>query len=179
MAEIEYGGLKVGGSKLLLVIPLVTTLGGALWGGFEFYKDYTDMKEKIQTYVAPDLSGFDKRIALIDGQFSSLKKEDIAMQEVIRTEVNSLKESNGNLKSDVHDVKMELKNDITKFFKNLDKQEERNRNNVGIVRGIINSFEIRIDNKIDKLDDKIDKLEENLDLRIKKALENPLSAMNK
>ena len=40
MAEIEYGGIKVGGSKLLLVLPIVTTLGGGLWAGFEFYKDY-------------------------------------------------------------------------------------------------------------------------------------------
>ena len=28
MAEIEYGGIKVGGSKLLLVLPLIGTLGG-------------------------------------------------------------------------------------------------------------------------------------------------------
>src|SRR5210317_2476947 len=47
MAEIEYGGIKVGGSKLLLVLPLIGTLGGGLWGGFEFYKDYMDMKEII------------------------------------------------------------------------------------------------------------------------------------
>ena len=27
MAEIEYGGIKVGGSKLLLVLPLIGTIG--------------------------------------------------------------------------------------------------------------------------------------------------------
>ena len=47
MAEIEYGGIKVGGSKLLLVLPLIGTLGGGLWAGFEFYKDYMNMKEII------------------------------------------------------------------------------------------------------------------------------------
>ena len=31
MAEVEYGGIKVGGSKLLLIIPLIGTLGGGLW----------------------------------------------------------------------------------------------------------------------------------------------------
>ena len=55
MAEVEYGGIKIGGSKLLLIIPLIGTLGGGLWAGFEFYKDYMDMKEQIQEYVAPDL----------------------------------------------------------------------------------------------------------------------------
>ena len=34
MAEVEYGGIKVGGSKLLLIIPLIGTLGGGLWAGF-------------------------------------------------------------------------------------------------------------------------------------------------
>ena len=65
MDEIEYGGIKVGGSKLLLILPLVGTLGGGLWAGFEFYKDYMDMKEQIQNYVAPDLSEFDKSLAVI------------------------------------------------------------------------------------------------------------------
>ena len=50
MAEIEYGGIKVGGSKLLLVLPLIGTIGGGLWAGFEFYKDYMDTREII---VAP------------------------------------------------------------------------------------------------------------------------------
>ena len=65
MAEVEYGGVKLTGSKLFLVIPLVSMLGGGLWAGFEFYKDYMDMKEQIQSYVAPDLSGFDIQLAVI------------------------------------------------------------------------------------------------------------------
>ena len=31
---VEYGGIKVGGSKLLLIIPLIGTLGGGLWDWF-------------------------------------------------------------------------------------------------------------------------------------------------
>ena len=37
MAEVEYKGIKVGGSKLLLIIPLIGTIIGGLWGGFEAY----------------------------------------------------------------------------------------------------------------------------------------------
>ena len=50
MAELEYGGIKASGSKLLLIIPLLGTLGGGLWGGFEFYKDYMNMRERIESY---------------------------------------------------------------------------------------------------------------------------------
>ena len=69
MAEVEYKGIKVGGSKLLLIIPLLGTIIGGLWGGFEIYQRYLSMEEKISKFVAPDLSGFDKRIALMEEKF--------------------------------------------------------------------------------------------------------------
>ena len=75
MAEIEYGGIKIGGSKLLLIVPLLGTIIGGLWGGFELYSRYLDMEEKIQTYVAPDLSGFDKRIELVQTEVDMIQKE--------------------------------------------------------------------------------------------------------
>ena len=47
MAEVEYAGVKVGGSKLLLIIPLLGTIVGGLWGGFELYKTNGCRKENI------------------------------------------------------------------------------------------------------------------------------------
>lgn len=175
MAEVEYQGIKLSGSKLLLVLPLLGTLAGGLWGGFEFYKDYMDMKDKIANYVAPDLSAIDLQQAVMEAEFEALRKEDDAMTELVRTEVNALKDAVADLKSDVHDIKIELKDDITGLFDNLDKQDERNRNNVEDVRGIINSFEIRMDRKVDVLDGKIETLQENVDTKIQRALNNPLA----
>lgn len=192
MAEIEYSGIKVSGSKLLFVIPLLGTLGGALWGGFEMYKDYTNMKSKISKYVAPDLSGIDARLDLIQLEFDTLKEIDSSMESLINEQINSVKLIVSGLQSDVHDIKMELKDDIASINESLDKhsdklnsrmasqdermdkQDERNRNNVEDVRGIINSFEIRMDRKIDTLNEKIDTLEEDLDKKIRQALSNPL-----
>ena len=51
MAQIEFAGIKFTGGKMALVITLVTSLIGGLWGGFEVYKDYMDMKEKIQIQI--------------------------------------------------------------------------------------------------------------------------------
>ena len=48
MAEMEFAGLKFKGGKIFVVLTALTTLGGGLWGGFEFYKDYLNMKEQIQ-----------------------------------------------------------------------------------------------------------------------------------
>ena len=80
MAEMEFAGIKFKGGKIFVILTALTTAGGALWGGFEFYKDYLDMKEQIQTYVAPDLSEFDKNIALTKEEMSS--KTDLLQTEI-------------------------------------------------------------------------------------------------
>jgi len=68
MAEDEYKGIKIGGSKLLLIIPLLGTIGAGLWGGFELFTRYQAMEKKINSYTAPDLTGFDKRLAVLSKQ---------------------------------------------------------------------------------------------------------------
>ena len=46
------------------VIFALGSMIGVLYGAFEVYKDYMDMKEQIQSYVAPDLSGIEEQIAV-------------------------------------------------------------------------------------------------------------------
>jgi threonyl-tRNA synthetase len=74
MAEIEYAGIKIGGSKMLLMLPLLGTLIGGLWAGFEFYKDYTVMKEKIQTFTTPDLTGIENKVAVFAAENLTIRK---------------------------------------------------------------------------------------------------------
>ena len=40
MAEFEFAGMTFKGGKAAIVLTALSTLGGALWAGFEFYKDY-------------------------------------------------------------------------------------------------------------------------------------------
>jgi paraquat-inducible protein B len=47
MAEIEVAGVKASGSKLLLILPILGTLIGGLWGGFELYTRLLDAEEKL------------------------------------------------------------------------------------------------------------------------------------
>ena len=63
---VEVGGVKFTGGKLFLVFTVLSTLGGAAWGGFEFYNDYRMMKAKIERYVAPDLSGIRSELAVVN-----------------------------------------------------------------------------------------------------------------
>ena len=73
MAEVEYKGIKIGGSKLLLILPLLGTIAGGLWGGFELWHRYQAMEVKINKYVAPDMSGFDKKLAVLGKRMDGLE----------------------------------------------------------------------------------------------------------
>jgi hypothetical protein len=107
MAEIEYAGVKVGGSKLLLIIPLIGSIIGGLWGGFEFYKDYTDMKEQIQSYVAPDLTGIENRVAVFAA-------ENLTIRQTMDQQVKIIEK----LSEDMYKLEERIDKKITKALEN-------------------------------------------------------------
>jgi len=126
LAEIEYGGVKASGSKLLLVIPLLGTIGGGLWGGFEFYKDYMDMKEQIQEYVAPDLSGFDKQIAIQqEHQVTVERHMDFVSEELelFKGEFAGVRDRITENTDYLRDAKHDLKDEMVRMEKHLDRIE--------------------------------------------------------
>jgi len=63
---ISIGGYEFTPAKLMIAFTIVSSSLGGLYGTFEIYKDYVGMKKKIASYEAPDLSGFDKRLAVIE-----------------------------------------------------------------------------------------------------------------
>ena len=147
MAEVEYGGIKVGGSKLLLIIPLIGTLGGGLWAGFEFYKDYMDMKEQIQEYVAPDLSEFDKKIAIIEEHQKTVEahmdfvEEELALFKDNNTQVIGIsKDSVASHKNfcEKYQLKISLLSDphlkLIKYFGVWQEKRNYSKTYMGIVR---------------------------------------------
>ena len=126
MAEIEYGGVKASGSKLLLIVPLLGTIGGGLWGGFEFYKDYQDMKEQIQSYVAPDLSGFDKQIAIQqEHQITVERHMDFVSEELelFKGEFAGVRDRITENTDYLRDAKHDLKDEMVRMEKHLDRIE--------------------------------------------------------
>ena len=104
MAEIEYKGIKVGGSKLLLVLPLLGTIIGGLWGGFELYSRYQQMETKINDYVAPDMSGFDKRLEVLQSELDMVLEEVTIVADVAKELKNDLRADVRRIEKIVEDV---------------------------------------------------------------------------
>ena len=63
---ISIGGYNFTPAKLMIAGGIISSMLGGLYGAFEVYKDYQSMKEAIQTYVAPDLSEINQKIAVLE-----------------------------------------------------------------------------------------------------------------
>jgi len=121
--------LKLNSAFLAMAIPIATTVGGAMWGAFEFYKDYTDMKVKIQKYVAPDLSAFDKRLAVIEENSQKTTdytrdikndiKQDLRRLEVVVEQVErNSKQAQRDSETEVRQLRKEIDSKIQKALDN-------------------------------------------------------------
>tara|TARA_X000001382_G_scaffold57127_1_gene39113 strand:+ start:118 stop:591 length:474 start_codon:yes stop_codon:yes gene_type:complete len=154
MAEVSVGGISFKGGKMLGVLVALSTACGALYGSFEVWKQFQDMSEKIDSYIAPDLSGFDKRIELIQQEVSMLQQEMGMILEEVNLVASTAKELKDDLKSDVRQL------------------EKDSRHTEALVDSVKNNTreELRL------FEDSIKELENDLDLKINKALNNPLSA---
>lgn len=158
--EIDVGGIKFRGGKIFLIITVLSSFVGVLWGGFEIYSRYLDMEKKINSYVAPDLSGFDKRLDLIQQETGMLQSEMTMILEEVELVAGVAKELKNDLKADVRRIET-IVEDVEQRVK------EDGRENSKDLKETVN-----------ELKEEMQKLEEKIDKRIKLALENPLSQLN-
>ena len=150
MAEVEFAGVSFKGGKIAIILTALSTLGGASWGAFEFYSDYMDMKEIIQSI---DVAAIDAR------------------NDVIETKLDEAIDY-------TRDIKSDLRGDIMAVEKQADRVEDMVRESEEKVRVMIDKADERFENRRDSLvrdtDAKIKEVEDALNDKIQKVLDNPL-----
>lgn len=87
---ISIGGYSFTPAKLMIAGGIISSVLGGLYGAFEVYKGYQDMKEKIAKYVAPDLSEFDKRLTVLEDQASKTGDYTRDIKNDIKSDVRKL-----------------------------------------------------------------------------------------
>ena len=165
---ISIGGYEFTPAKLMVAFTIVSSTLGGLYGAFEVYKDYQSMKKKIAEYTAPDLSEFDKRLAVIEE--NSQKSADYT-----------------------RDIKVDLKNDIrrnetvTEQIERGVKQAQREtevemrqarkdvREDLDKARAEVNAIRKEMADARREISREVEVLKKEVDGKIQKALDNPLA----
>jgi hypothetical protein len=128
-AVITIAGYSFTPAKLMIAFGIVSSVLGGLYGAFETYKGYQDMKMKIEKYVAPDLTEFDKRLSMVEETSAKTNdytrdikndiKNDIRRLETVVEQVErSQKQTQREIDQDVRQLRKEIDSKIQKALDN-------------------------------------------------------------
>lgn len=126
---ISIGGYEFTPAKLMVAATIVSSVLGALYGTFEVYKSYQDMKTKIEKYVTPDLTEIEKKLAIVEenSQKSSDYTRDIKndlradirkLEKIVEDVERSSKQSQREQDRDLREIRREIDNKIQKALDN-------------------------------------------------------------
>tara|TARA_B100001939_G_scaffold348215_1_gene374187 strand:- start:1102 stop:1530 length:429 start_codon:yes stop_codon:yes gene_type:complete len=108
MAEIEVGGIKFTGGKMVAVLTALSSAAGIVWAGALFWGDYMDMKDKIDSYIAPDMSQIEQQLAVQDERMTSIKEELEITLNTVNNELTFVSDDLRDLKSDTRESNKRL-----------------------------------------------------------------------
>ena len=187
---ISIGGYEFTPAKLMIAFTIVSSVLGGLYGTFEVYKDYIGMKKKIASYEAPDLSGFDKRLAVIEensGKTSDYTrdikndlKNDIRRNETVTEQIErGVKTAQRETEQEMRQARKDIREDLDKARVEVnairkemaDARQEITREVVGLKREISKEVDV-LKRETSK---EVEVLKREVDNKIQKAIDNPLA----
>jgi hypothetical protein len=143
---------------MMIVLTALSTAGGALWGGFEFYKDYMDMKEIIQNIDISSIQAANElQLQKLNDAIDYTRdiKDDLR-GDIIRVE-GVAEDASRRVKETQKDI-----DDRLRIMENLNRETEKD------VRDTMRNTESRLDEAMRTLD-------KTLSEKLQEALDNPLS----
>jgi hypothetical protein len=169
---ISIGGYEFTPAKLMVAATLVSSLLGGLYGTFEVYKDYMSMKDKIAKYVTPDLTEIYKKMEVLDANTSKMAEYSNSIK-------NDLKQDLRRVEGVVENIERSTKTDqrttdgaVKETKRDVDSNMKEIRKNTDDAIRDLNRDMVKNQKELQA---EIRALRGEVDVKIKKALDNPLS----
>jgi BMFP domain-containing protein YqiC len=157
MAEFEFAGMTFKGGKMFAILTALSTLGGGAWGAFEFYNDYRNMKEQIESYVAPDLSHIEQELAVQSETMASLQ----TLVEQMEKKLDATEEK--------------LSDDMDKVEDLARKVDDSTASTQRELRDDVYAIEQKVNDRLRIIDQDVRDVRKDLEEKIQLILDNPLN----
>ena len=172
MAEVEYKGIMIGGGKLLLILPLLGTISGGVWGGFELYNRLLSAEAKLSSLQPAAITAEINRLETV---YNIIREELVADIAGVASDIDSVSrdidESNRlsrSIESSTAETQREVRNDIYSIERSMQTQfQDMNEE----LRGMRSD----LDDEIRTIDERLREMRSDLEERIEQILENPLN----
>ena len=182
MAEVEYKGIKVGGSKLLIIMPLLGTVIGGLWGGFELYNRLLLAESKLNNLQPAVITAEMNRLESIytviredlQGDINGVSRRvDFNASEIVqaRDELGALTRLSERMADQLDNVE-EAVNESLDLARDVESSTSETQREV---RNDVYAMENQMQERFREMDDLIREMRNDLEERISTILENPLN----
>jgi hypothetical protein len=165
---ISIGGYEFTPAKLMVAFTIVSSALGGLYGAFEVYKDYQTMKKKIASYEAPDLSEFDKRLAVIEQNSQKTTDYTRDIKNDLKSDIRRNESVTEQIERYVKQAQRETEQEMRQARKDIREDLDKARQEVIAVRKEMADARREADKGIDQL-------KREVDTKIQKAIDNPLA----
>ena len=165
---ISIGGYEFTPAKLMVAFTIISSTLGGLYGTFEVYKDYQGMKKKIASYEAPDLSGFDKRLAVIEENSGKTSDYTRDIKNDLKSDIRRNESVTEQVERSVKTVQRETESEMREMRKAVREDLEKARNEANTIRREMADARRDIEREVIQL-------KKEVDVKIQKAVDNPLA----
>lgn len=172
MTAIEYKGIKVGGGKLLLILPLLGTLSGGLWGGFELYTRLLDAEDKLSSLQPATITAEINRLETVYNIIREELVSDIAGVasdiDAVSRDIDESNRLSRSIESSTAETQREVRNDIYSIERSMQTQFQDMNEELRDMRS-------DLDDELRTIDERLREMRSDLEERIEQILENPLN----
>jgi hypothetical protein len=176
---ISIGGYEFTPAKLMIAFTIVSSVLGGLYGTFEVYKDYIGMKKKIASYEAPDLSGFDKRLAVIEENSGKTSDYTRDIKNDLKNDIRRNESVTEQVERSVKTAQRETEAEMRQARKDVREDLDKARNEVNAIRKEMADARREIAREVEVLkrdtSKEVEVLKREVDSKIQKAIDNPLA----
>lgn len=153
--SFKIGNMSSG--KIAMIFAAISTIVGALWGGFQVYQQFLTMKEVTAAYVPPDLSGINSQINVLNERVTSVER-------LTKGNSEALNYLTGSISSSVSGTRQTV-DAVSSSVRSSDAQ------NMAMQRAVIEQLR----QQDQEQQRRIKELEKQMDEKITKTLANPLA----
>lgn len=176
---ISIGGYEFTPAKLMVAFTIVSSTLGGLYGAFEVYKDYQSMKKKIASYEAPDLSGFDKRLAVIEETSTKTSDYTRDIKNDLKSDIRRNESVTEEVERTVKRAQRETETEMRQARKDVREDLDKARSEVNAIRKEMADARREIAREVEVLkretSKEVEVLKKEVDSKIQRAIDNPLA----
>jgi len=165
---ISIGGYEFTPAKLMVAFTIISSALGGLYGAFEVYKDYVGMKKKIAAYEAPDLSEFDKRLAVIEQNSQKTTDYTRDIKNDLKSDIRRNESVTEQVERSVKQAQRETEQEMRQARKDVREDLDKARAEVVAIRKEMADARRDISREVEQLKKEVDN-------KIQKAIDNPLA----